>query len=106
MKDNYTKVVYESSPIGKEKIRLYLTTFDLEKFKEDEELREIPQQRKAIEFEFDIYNNLSNPNLVNKMQKQLEEYINHTYKQQIEEMKIYIEQLRAIKMMPQLFEKR
>ena len=39
MNDKYTKVVYQSEPIGKEKIVLYLTTFDLEAFEKNEKLR-------------------------------------------------------------------
>ena len=33
--DKYVKVVYESSPIGVERIVLYLTTFDLKRYEQD-----------------------------------------------------------------------
>ena len=32
MIDKYTKITYQSNPIGKEQIVLYLTTFDLKAF--------------------------------------------------------------------------
>lgn len=38
--DKYVKIVYESSPIGDSHIVLYLTTFDLEKYEQDQKLEE------------------------------------------------------------------
>ena len=38
--DKYVKVVYESSPIGVERIVLYLTTFDLKRYEQDQKLEE------------------------------------------------------------------
>lgn len=38
--DKYVKIVYESSPIGDAHIVLYLTTFDFEKYEQDQKLEE------------------------------------------------------------------
>jgi len=40
MNNKYVKVVYQSSPIGKEKIILYLTTIDLDALEKDNKLIE------------------------------------------------------------------
>ena len=39
MIDKYTKIVYKTEPIGKEKIILYLTTFDIEAFEKRPKFR-------------------------------------------------------------------
>lgn len=100
MHDKYTKVVYQSEPIGKEKIILYLTTFDLETFKNDEKLEKIPEQRKAIAFEFNKSEILNNPNLVEEMSNKIETMFKEIYEKQLLDMKSYIELLRNIKIAP------
>ena len=42
MDDKYVKIIYKSEPIGKEKIVLYLTSFDDKAYKRDEKLKEVP----------------------------------------------------------------
>lgn len=91
MNDKYTKVVYQSEPIGKEKIILYLTTFDLEAFENDQKLEKIPTQRKAVVFEFNREDIINKPDLILKMNNRFEEMFNKLYKKQLEEMKNYIE---------------
>ena len=100
MKNKYIKVVYQSEPIGKERIVLYLTTFDLEKFENDEKLEKIPEQRKAIVFEFEKKDILNNPNLAEEMSKKFETMFKETYEKQLLDMKGYIETLRKIKIVP------
>ena len=39
MEDKYVRVIYESNPIGKYKIVLRLTTFDMEAYKRDKEIK-------------------------------------------------------------------
>ena len=90
MDDKYIKVVYESKPIGKEKIVLQLTTFDLEAFEKDEKLKKIPIKKDTIAFEFDKYE-MSNPNLLDEINNRFEKMFNETYKKQLEDMKSYIE---------------
>lgn len=91
MNDKYTKVVYQSDLIGKEKIVLYLTTFDLEAFEKDEKLERIPIQRKTIAFEFNRADLLNNPNLAEEMNNKFEKMFKEIYQKQLEEMKSYIE---------------
>lgn len=91
MNDKYTKVTYQSEPIGKERIVLYLTTFDLETFKNDEKLEKMPTQRKAISFEFERIDLLNNPNLAEEMNNKFEKMFKETYEQQLLDMKSYIE---------------
>ena len=91
MDNKYTKVTYQSEPIGKERIVLYLTTFDLESFKNDEKLERIPTQRKAIAFEFNRADLLKNPNLAEEMNNKFEKMFKETYEKQLLDMKSYIE---------------
>lgn len=94
--EDYVKIVYESSPIGKEKIVLILTTFDLDRFKKDEKLKKIPKQEKVMCYTYDK-ENLLNPNCIIK---QINNMVNDIYKEQIEQMKSEIEILRSIKIVP------
>ena len=91
MDNKYTKITYQSDPIGKGRIVLYLTTFDLEAFKKDEKLEKIPTQRKAIAFKFNRADLLNNPNLAEEMNNKFEKMFKETYQKQLEEMKSYIE---------------
>ena len=91
MKDKYAEVVYQSEPIGKEKIVLYLTTFDLEAFEKDEKLEKIPEQRKAIAFEFERKDFLNNPNLAEEINNKFETMFKKIYEKQLLDMKSYIE---------------
>ena len=91
MDNKYTKVTYQSEPIGKERIVLFLTTFDLEAFKNDEKLEKIPMQRKAIAFEFNRADLLNNPNLVEEMNNKFEKMFKEIYEKQLLGMKSYIE---------------
>lgn len=91
MNNKYTKVTYQSEPIGKERIVLYLTTFDLEAFEKNENLEKIPEQRKTITFEFDKSEILNNPNLVEEMSNKFETMFKEIYEKQLLDMKEYIE---------------
>lgn len=100
MLDKYTKVTYQSEPIGEEKIILYLTTFDLEAFKKDEKLEKIPTKQKAIAFNFDQARLSLNYNLAKEMSDLFAKEFTDTYEKQLEEMKTYIEFLRKTKIVP------
>lgn len=91
MNNKYTKVVYQSEPIGKEKIVLYLTTFDLDAFEKNEKLEKIPEQRKAIVYEFERKDILNNPNLAEEMNNKFETMFKEIYEKQLLDMKSYIE---------------
>ena len=99
MNDKYTKIVYKSDQIGKEKIILYLTTFDLETFERNEKLEKIPTKKQVIMFEYDKYE-LNNSNLINELNNRFEDTFNKIYKEQLEQMQKYIETLRKIKIAP------
>lgn len=90
MNDKYAKVVYESEPIGKEKIVLCLTTFDLETFDKDQTLEKIPTKKiaKVIEIEKKDINQI---NFLEMLEGKLEVYIRQTYGEQLLNMKSYIE---------------
>lgn len=104
----YIKVVYESDPIGKEKIRLILTTFDLEAFKRDEALSKIPEKRIATKIDIPkfMYNDIGQPfDAMNNhnfgmLEAMIEKFVVDTYDKQIQEMKAYIEFLRDTKIVP------
>lgn len=100
MDNKYTKITYQSDPIGKERIVLYLSTFDLEAFKKNENLEKIPTKRQAISFDFEKKDILNNPNLAIEMNNKFEKMFENTYKKQLEEMQEYIEALRKIKFVP------
>lgn len=101
MSEEYTKITYQSEPIGKEHIRLVLTTLDLAKFKEDESLTKIPTKKVAIDYVYDKSDIVSNNiKLIKEIQQQHENFIKKTYSKTLEEMQGYIEQLRAIKFVP------
>ena len=95
MNEQYIKTIYTSDTIGKEKIVLELTTFDLEKFKENEKLEKIPTKRMAVVYSYNKSDLLNNPNMLQEqMEKRFLEMFENTYKKQLEDMKGYIEYLR------------
>lgn len=100
MNNKYTKVTYQSEPIGKERIILYLTTFDLEAFEKNEKIEKIPTKIKSVVFEFEKADIFNNPNLALEMNNKFEKIFEDTYKKQLEEMKGYIEFLRKTKIVP------
>ena len=101
MDDKYVKIAYQSEPIGKEEIILYLTTLDLEAFEKDKKLEKIPTTTIAKAFEMpgkleensavNVSINSCNQHLLEAM---LKNFIVETYVQQINKMKSYIEYLR------------
>lgn len=96
MKDKYTKVVYQSNPIGKDRIVLYLTTFDLEAFEKDENLEKIPEREDVIGFQFNKEDFLNNPNFIEDMENKFETLFKEIYEQQLLDMKSYIEHNRKV----------
>lgn len=107
MNNKYTKIVYQSDPIGKEKIILYLTTFDLETFEKDEKLEKIPTKKIAKIFDLPKSYNDNSCVIVQKnmceqemFRKIIEKFIVETYDEQLEQMQKCIETLRKIKNAP------
>lgn len=107
MNDKYTKVVYQSDPIGKERIVLYLTTFDLEAFEKDQKLEKIPTQTIAKSFEIpeQLKENSSVCVDINAYNQQMfetmiEKFIVETYDEQLQNLKQCVENLRKTKIVP------
>lgn len=99
MDNKYTKVVYQTEPIGKEKIVLYLTTFDIEAFKKDEKLNKIPTKEIATMIQFDDYDK-NMPNFIEIISERLKLVVTNTYENQLKEMADYIEYLKNTKIIP------
>ncbi len=89
MNDKYTKIVYQSDPIGEEKIVLILTTFDIEAFKNDEKQKHIPKKQVAKVMLIDKSKEL--PELLTHLEEHLDDLVKEIYSKQIEEMKSIIE---------------
>ena len=107
--EKYSKVVYQSNPIGKEQIVLCLTTFDIEAFEKDQSLEKIPTKR--ITKTFDIPEKIIGDNTAfevdyNRYQAELfetiiEKFIADTYDEELRKMQGCIEALRKVKIVPQ-----
>lgn len=82
MNNKYVKVVYQSEPIGKEKIILYLTTFDYEAYEKEE--NSIKQQAKIFELP---KHNLQEPNFIYDIEEMLNDYVKHYYEPYVEELR-------------------
>lgn len=103
----YVKITYQSDPIGPENIILYLTTFDLDAFERDQELKELPT--KQITMNFGSFsdaalrsgittNEFMDRFSLNYIETHLENYINDFYTDEINKLKRYIESNRDSKL--------
>lgn len=80
--NNYVKIVYQSEPIGKERIILYLTTFDKEAFDRDNIIK-TKQEKKVIEFSTEEFNR---PDFVKMMEKNINTMVKNIYEDKINEL--------------------
>lgn len=95
----YIKVTYRSEPIGKEGIVLELTTFDIEKWKNDKKLEHIPEKREKLYLKLDMLSNnlITNNELrIEYVQSQLVNFVTDRYEKQLLEMKQALEISRKI----------
>ena len=96
----YIKVTYRSEPIGKEGIVLELTTFDIEKWKNDKKLEHIPEKREKLYLKLDnsLINSITTKNelRIEYVQSQLVNFITDRYEKQLLEMKQALEISRKI----------
>lgn len=84
MDNKYIKVTYQSKPIGEEKIILYLTTFDYEGYKRDQEL-------KTQTFSFPIKSfKFNESEYLNSLSEMLNNYVKEYYEPKIKELKTLI----------------
>ena len=86
--DKYVKVIYQSDPIGEYGIILELTTFDLEAFKKDEELKKKKQFERINIKEFQLDNNLIadgilGPQTLSILEQHLNERVDKFYKNEL-----------------------
>ena len=89
--DKYVKIVYQSEPIGIEKIILYLTTFDKEAFEKDQLLEK--KQAKVFEFE---KSDLTNPDFIYMLEKNINEYVKSYYGFKIKELQELINEKKCM----------
>lgn len=94
--NDYVKIVYQSEPIGRDRIILYLTTFDIEAFNENVNLDEIPAKKKSLCFYYDVCET-DNPDFIDQMEQNINRIVRNEYDEQLKEAKRYIEALRKIK---------
>lgn len=88
----YVKITYQSDPIGPENIILYLTTFDLDAFERDQELKEIPIKQAEMNFSSFADAALRSGIMTNEIiETHLQNYIDDFYKDEINKLKRYIE---------------
>ena len=81
---DFIRIVYQTKPIGKEKIVLYLTTIDLDKFKE-KGLKDIPYKEEAREIY--ISKEVDPVAAISVISAELNETVNRFYKFEIERLK-------------------
>ena len=86
--DKYVKIVYQTEPIGPDKIILYLTTFDKEAFERDQQL----EKTETIEFKIQE----QNKNIV-YIQKMLNDYVRCYYEPYVDDLRGLINSKKAIK---------
>lgn len=89
--DRYVKIVYQTEPIGKEGIILYLTTFDIEAFEKAQKLKEIPKKENIEKIPI-------NPNEpLDIIERRLNSKVKEFYESEILKMADYIEKVDRMK---------
>ena len=98
MKDKYIKVVYESEPIGTEKIILYLTTFDIDKYNHDLE-------EKRFGIEIPIKKHLKdNEDYLQIIENRINDYVKRFYEPYIQDAKGYVKYLQNEIIQPRIYD--
>ena len=105
MNNKYSKVIYESTPIGKDNIILELTTFDFDKYEKDQQLQKINKFEKIeINKNTDFGANYINANyeyIINRINKEF--YYEHEKLMNIiEQQQQKIEELIRVTATPKL----
>lgn len=78
MNNKYIKVIYQTEPIGPEKIILELTTFDWEAFNKDEEEKKLQEKKYRERIEINPYEPLD------VLEERLNKRVDEFYKKEIE----------------------
>lgn len=96
MKKDYVKIVYESEPIGEYKIRLILTTFDVEAYmkdinniKYDKELIEIP-----VEPPVSIEKRIETEHYLGDLEQKINSALRRIYEPEINSLKTMVQMMK------------
>lgn len=84
--EKYVKIVYQTEPIGPDKIILYLTTFDMKAFEKDQ----LMQKTKAIEIPI-VKSKIAEFDYINYINDKMEVYVRSYLEPYVYEMKQIIE---------------
>lgn len=101
---DYVKIIYESKPIGEYNIILQLTTFDIEAWKRDQNLKQIPIKTEAKRFRLDNASMLKDPAYLIRLKEQINSFVVDNYEQQILDLKQELEYSRRIRTIPDAHE--
>lgn len=91
--DKYVRVVYQSEPIGKERIILYLTTFDKETFERDN-LFQLKEEKIIHEFERE---ELNRPDFIEMFERNLNTMVKNIYEEKLKEIESIIKASKNVK---------
>ena len=95
MNEKYIKIVYESEPIGPERIILYLTTFDIDKYNKD-------LQKERVAIEIPLRENCN----IGEIERLVNDYVKNFYEPYIKEVKGYLQYLKTThEIEPKVYEK-
>lgn len=91
--DKYVRVVYQSEPIGKERIILYLTTFDKEAFERDN-LFQLKEEKIIHEFE---RAELNRPDFIEMFERNLNTMVKNIYEEKLKEIESIMKMSKNVK---------
>lgn len=91
--DKYVRVVYQSEPIGKERIILYLTTFDKEAFERDN-LFQLKEEKIIHEFE---RAELNRPDFIEMFERNLNTTVKNIYEEKLKEIESIMKMSKNVK---------
>lgn len=91
--DKYVRVVYQSEPIGKERIILYLTTFDKEAFERDN-LFQLKEEKIIHEFE---RVELNRPDFIEMFERNLNTMVKNIYEEKLKEIESIMKMSKNVK---------
>ena len=89
--NKYVKIVSQSEPIGKERIILYLTTFDIEAFEKDQLIE------KTEKVAFDVCKKDLSTNMgIEHLENMLDDYVKRYYGYYVDELREIINSKKAM----------
>lgn len=91
--NKYVRVVYQSEPVGKERIILYLTTFDKEAFEKDN-LFQLKEEKIIHEFE---RTELNRSDFIEMFERNLNTMVKNIYGEKLKEIESIIKMSKNVK---------